>query len=443
MKYSLNILLILMTSTAFSQFKGHSGIYFLGTADTPIPENIYEIQNISGLVCRFKWESIEPSPGNFNWDFVDNEILKAQEANKKISLQPLGKPDWIKTELNADSYYYIDKNNYHNTYGQVLSSILPWDDIYLNRLKILIKEMATKYADNNTVSYINAIGGNISRNLPDTVVIDVESLTKAPFWNTFNYDAITLANKMNEITDYYMSLFPATPLWCSVDYVSFEPFSSSKLRNYLASLYTSYGIDHYPDRFGLFREDISACTTNSPTNGSQWFIMDNNKDRTGAQMLWNVQDEPNFRMNKCGKVSSPTKASVMDSAINQALKYGMRYIEVYGIDILDQSLTTIIDKANQLLIKQGHNSLDDSSIKTTEKENNNIKIHPNPTKDRIYIEAKEQICKKVQLFSLEGQLVIETNTNEISLFHLPEGIYYLFLTTNKRASIHKVLKIAG
>lgn len=333
-------------------FTGHSGVYFLGTSGIPISTTNYSNPNISGVVVRFKWNDVEPTPGNFNWSFVDGEISKAITYNKKVSLQPLGKPEWLDS-IGAQQYYYVEKSSFSPNFGHIVSDVIPWDSTYVNRYKLFLQNLAAKYANNAVVTYVNAIGGNFSRGLPDTVLADTILLTKQAFWTAYNYNADTLGKLMNKMTDYYMSLFPKTPMWCSVDYVTFQPNASGQARNYLASIYTAYGIGHYPDRFGLFREDVSGCNPNlaSIASGSHWYIMQQNPCRTGAQMLWNVQDGP-ARMNQCGILPN-TKTLVFDSAVNKGLALGMRYLEVYGIDIIDSALTTSIQQANSKLIAKG------------------------------------------------------------------------------------------
>lgn len=350
LKYLLIFCLIISLGSK-AQFIGQSGVYFLGTANVPLNASIYSNPNINGVVVRFNWNDVEPKPGSFNWSFVDGEIAKAITTGKKISLQPLGRPNWLDS-IGVRQYYYIDKNKSHATYGKPISDIIPWDTLYINRYKIFLQNIAYKYANNSTVSYLNAIGGAFSRGLPDSVLLDSSKLTLQPFWTASNYNADTLGKIMNNITDYYMDLFPKTPLWCSVDYVLFQPNANGLARNYLASIYCSYGIKKYPDRFGLWREDIAAC--NPPqtiSSGSQWAILQQNLCRTGAQMLWNVQDGP-LRMNQCGVIPN-TKSIVLDSAINKGLSYGMRYLEIYGIDIIDTSLAKSIQNANVKLINKG------------------------------------------------------------------------------------------
>ena len=431
MKRQILISIVLFfTILSFSQFKGASGVYYLGSADTAIPTAKYSNPNISGAVCRFTWDSCEPSPGTFNWAFVDGEIQKAKAANKKISLQPLGFPVWMKTFPNVQLYYSIDKNQFHSTYGKVISSVIPWNPTYLDRVKNFIQQLALKYAGDSTVSYLNAIGGQISRNMPDTVLIDTTLKTKAAFWKAFPYNADSIAKKMFPVIDFYMAHFPKTPLWCSVDYVSFEFKATGRTPNYLATLYSNYGISSYPDRFGLWREDIAGCTLYPPQTGNQWNILKNNPDRTGAQMIWSVQDGP-ARMNTCGIVPN-SKQEVMDSAVNKALNFGMRYLEIYGIDIDDSSLSLNIQNANARLIARGKQL---TSTGISELNPYNIKVYPNPANHFFSIELPAENTD-LKLVDISGRIIFQqknqTGKVNIDCQNIAHGIYFLQLFNQNR-----------
>ncbi|MEI8271710.1 MAG: T9SS type A sorting domain-containing protein [Paludibacter sp.] len=440
MKRQILISIVLFFSlVSFSQFKGASGVYYLGSADTAIPTVKYANPNLSGAVCRFNWDSCEPSPGVFNWAFVDGEIQKAKAANKKISLQPLGLPAWMKTFPNVQVYYSIDKNQFHTTYGKVISNVIPWNPTYLDRVNNFIQQLALKYANDTTVSYVNAIGGQISRNMPDTVLIDTILKTRAAFWKAFPYNADTVAKKMLPVIDFYMNNFPNKPLWCSVDYVSFELKASGRTPNYLATLYTNYGISTYPDRFGLWREDIAGCTLYPPQTGNQWNILKNNPDRTGAQMIWSVQDGPT-RMNTCGIVPN-TKQEVMDSALNKGLNFGMRYIEIYGVDIDDSSLSQNIQNANAKLIVRGKQL---GSTGVSELNADNVKVYPNPAGKIFSIELPNGMTN-IKLVDIFGRIIIFRQNNQnpkvcIDCQYFTRGIYFLQLSNlNQEHYFYKII----
>lgn len=428
MKKHIYILFIIISIQGQAQFIGQSGVYYLGTAGLPISTTNYSNANINGVVVRFKWNDVEPTPGNFNWAFVDGEISKAITYNKKVSLQPLDKPDWLGS-IGAKQYNYIDKNTAHTTYGQVLSEVIPWDSTYVSQYKIFIQNLAAKYANNPVVTYVNTIGGNFSRNLPDTVITNTTTLTKQAFWKAFSYNADSLGSLMNKMTDFYMSQFPTTPLWCSVDYVLFQPNATGQARNYLASIYCNYGISKYPDRFGLFREDISACNPPQPiSTGSQWFIMQQNTCRTGAQMLWSVQDGPT-RMNQCG-IQPNTKSAVLDSAVNKALKFGMRYLEIYGVDISDATLSTSIQTANNKLIAKGAACNPQSGVNNLP-DLKDFSVSPTFAVESIRISFSDnQEKQQIQVFNSMGMLVKElavSQSDQISVSELSSGMYFIRL----------------
>lgn len=327
------------------EFQGKGGIYYLGNADIPINNSAFSNPNLAGVVVRFKWENLELAPNIFDWSFIDGEIAKAKASNKRVTIQPLGYPNWIVTALGASSYLYIDRNTFHSTYLDTLRDVITWDGVYLSRVENLIDRLAEKYSRDTVVSYINLIGGQISRGLPDSVV--TVSGSKA-FWKEFPYNADTVVAKMKPMLDRYMLKFPKTPLWCSVDYVSFENKASARASNYLSSQFVTFGVSKYPERFGCWREDIAACNPQPDVQTTnQWYVMQQNRLRTGAQMLWNVQDGPT-RMNRCG-ILPGTKQVVLDSSFNNGLRLGMRYFEVYAADIQDPSLSNSMAKYNAIL----------------------------------------------------------------------------------------------
>ena len=306
-----------------AQFKGKGGVFYKGTANVAMNNSVYQNPYINGVVVVIDWDKIESTPGNFNWTYIDGELVKAKQFKKYVSILPVNTPSWFES-IGVQKYYNVDLNTYHATYGKIISGIVPWDTIYIKRYKLFLQNLAFKYANDTTVAYINAIGMAISRNMPSDVITDTVTKASIPFYQKFSYNADSLAVIMNRMTDYYMNLFPNTPVWCSVDYVLFETAASGKPKNYLPSLACNYGIRNYPDRFGLWREDIAGCNpgTSIPTS-SQWYLLQQNPTRTGAQMLWSVQDlTTTARMNKC-RILPNTKPAVMDSAVNNR---GREYI---------------------------------------------------------------------------------------------------------------------
>ncbi|MDF1612834.1 T9SS type A sorting domain-containing protein [Stygiobacter electus] len=439
MKYFYTTIFILINSSVYAQFIISPGLYTLGTADKTTPENIVNLPFIDGVVIRTKWETVEKQPGLFDWTYIDSEVNNAKKFGKKSVIQILGSPAWIRDSLNAQVYFYIDQNKYHPTFGDTLFGYIPWDNIYLQRVKNLITALGAKYAADTNIAYINAVSGSISRNLPEKIA------DGRNFWEVFDYNPDTLIAKLCSVLDVYMSVFPNTPLWSSMDYVSFEPKATGKRPNYVCGEYAKYGVGKYPDRFGLWREDISGCTLYPPNPGSPWAVMSNYSDRTGAQMLWHVQDGPT-RMNQCG-IADTTKAGVMQAALEKGIMFGIRYFEIYGADVKDTSLHNVFTLFSEKL----HSTLTDAKEMKHNSEIRTFQLfqnYPNPfnpsTTIRFSLPKTEHVTLKV--FDVLGNEITtlvnaEMTAGEHSIVfdakNLSSGVYFYQLKTN---SLIKIMK---
>jgi hypothetical protein len=69
------------------------------------------------------------------------------------------------------------------------------------------------------------------------------------------------------------------------------------------------------------------------------------------------------------------------------------------------------------------------------------KIYPNPVTDKINIKISDEI-KSVELFDMQGDLVLKSNKSEIDASDLCQGIYtYIIRTVTDKSSYGKVIKI--
>ena len=343
--YFFFVLFIAQTQ-AQTPFNGHVGLYILGASNQPLPTADFSKTFVDGAAVRVFWSSLETTPDVFNWAFLDGEVAKAAAANKKVSISVLGNPKWLEG-LGAQQYFYVDKNTNHPTFGDTLPDYVPWDSVFVSRVKNLNQKLGQHFSANPTVSYLNTVAGFFSRNLPKEDVLTPSGWQ--PIWLSFGYHADTIVAVMKEVLDVYMTAFPTTPQWNSMDYQSFEPAATGHARNYISQQFANYGLATYPSRFGVWREDLAGCNPPPTTQTtSQWYPVIQNPCRNGAQMLWNVQDGP-ARMNQCGILPN-TKSVVIDSAINRGIALGMRYMEVYKIDMEDTTLATTLTAAHARLL---------------------------------------------------------------------------------------------
>jgi len=85
------------------------------------------------------------------------------------------------------------------------------------------------------------------------------------------------------------------------------------------------------------------------------------------------------------------------------------------------------------------------NVLTTNNNLDNIRIYPNPVKERIYIEIKDLFVSSVQIFNIRGQLIktfnISLGLNTYDIDDLDTGIYILKVFTNDDEMNYKILKV--
>jgi hypothetical protein len=74
---------------------------------------------------------------------------------------------------------------------------------------------------------------------------------------------------------------------------------------------------------------------------------------------------------------------------------------------------------------------------------NQYKIYPNPTFDKLNIDIHGNTVNPIELFNTQGKRVMTTslaNSNQIDVSHLSPGIYFIKLVTDKNSIIYKFVK---
>lgn len=219
---------------------------------------------------------------------------------------------------------------------------VPYDPVFLAKWTAFISAAGARYANESTVAYVLGSSESVTNGwgMPTT---DANGNS----WTSYDYTTDKLLGAMKTIVDAFMGAFPTTAEWVEVGVITFEPDVSGNTTTYVAEQIADYGFSTYPDRFGVWREDISGCT-GEPAQGA-WPILWDHKGRDGAQMLWHVQDGPT-RMNKCGLMPND-KPTVLQAAVQRGLDYGMPYLEIYEVDVTDPDLAGVIQFASQNLGK--------------------------------------------------------------------------------------------
>ncbi len=74
--------------------------------------------------------------------------------------------------------------------------------------------------------------------------------------------------------------------------------------------------------------------------------------------------------------------------------------------------------------------------------NNSISIIPNPTSNTLTINLKDDILKNIIIYNELGQKIKETASNEVDISNLPDGIYFVKITSqSSKIATKKIIKL--
>ena len=81
--------------------------------------------------------------------------------------------------------------------------------------------------------------------------------------------------------------------------------------------------------------------------------------------------------------------------------------------------------------------IDNPADECWQKEN----IFPNPVQNDLFVNVDDEKVKRVEVYSLSGDLVVsENNTNKVSMSNIPQGIYIVKIKTNNKSIVRQIIK---
>ncbi len=312
----------------FSATKTPKGIYSTLASSMPV-ESLLGNQYVKGISIRTSWDSIESIEGTFDWSCIDNLISQAKKAGKKISITIMpgvNTPEWVYVK-GAEKFYFIDKNPYHPTYGQLLYCPMPWDAVYLTSWKHFIETLAVRYGKNPAVSWVR-ITGPMNTTTMDWGILEKE-------WDDCSKQKITVAIK-SVIDSFANSFYPKS--------LSIAIAGGAKT---MVTEVVNYGFMNYPRQFNI---QINSWRAAMPPTEEQNPIMDlfeQYSPNTGAQMVWSATNDPDCRMN--GRIKPCDPYTSLDRAIDAAIIYNLSFLEIYAVDIMNPDLQGVLKKYNDFI----------------------------------------------------------------------------------------------
>lgn len=354
----------------------HRGVYSLTATDKEPSQRLWNNNYITGVVLRVRWSFIETAEGQYDWGYLDAQIRAAKASGKKLSIYiKAGKvedlPEWLLKKYALQLFSYDDANPYHECSDEnpcKVTFAASWDPIYLEKWTNFIKVFGSRYQNESTIAYVRGASQSVLSGWEGSKLLYDETGNKQLSWSEAGFTAENIINAAKKIIDVYVGSFPNAVLWDEPVVIKpWNEISGATSALYVSEKIVEYGFGHYPDRYGVWREDLHGCIDAPPIDNSNFKklfkILWEHQGKNGAQMLWNVQDGTDgnlftFRMNpkNCAgdedKDGDLDRADVLKKAVDAALAYQMPYIEIYQADILDPELQDTIAYAHTHLYKE-------------------------------------------------------------------------------------------
>ncbi len=321
------------------------GIFAMSRGARPIPKKLLAHSAVSGIVVRDKWRNLEPRENEYDWRYFDEQLARVAKSGKLASLVltygGLAVPEWL-LKKNMRFFNFTNRNSFSPKFGKQVSTPLFWDANFLRYKKRLIMAMGKRYAEYPGLVLVSAQCAN--------AITDDWNIPKKPEnirqWRTLDYSTEKLLRACQEMIDVTMKAFPKQIVKMAIGPVP-KALDSSPLR--LAKAIIRYAQKKYPGRLIVQRHNLSAKTPDPRKTRRLWgwqVILDN-RPAVAAQMLWSAADTRSCRLN--GRRKPCDSETMLAEAVDIGLAYGVRYLEIYGVDLLRfYGKKTILQAAQKL-----------------------------------------------------------------------------------------------
>lgn len=153
------------------------------------------------------WESVEQTPGNYNWSSIDNEISAtlAKNPNAKFRIRLYAgrqAPDWVKDA--SGGCVQVDPDSANGASGCVPRF---WTDTYIDRYEILMDAFAAKYESNAAV--VDFINSACSTIFAESFILGADAASVDRLWQAGLTEA-GHQNCLNRTTAKMMQVFPTS-----------------------------------------------------------------------------------------------------------------------------------------------------------------------------------------------------------------------------------------
>ncbi len=322
------VLILVVISSMFmnmsllaGSYEKYYGIYALPTKGKVYKE-VFEKPFVKGVSIRISWEVLEPEEGRFEWEKLDKIIAQARSYNKYVTIRIMTgvySPKWIFEDEDIPKMEFISKNrNKKNFLGKTVVLPVLWDRNYLEKYFNFLKKLGERYGDDPNVFWIAVTGpatGPATPHLP-------KSRSALEVFREHGFTKEKWLNVWELAIDKTVEAFPDKLISLCIDVPRFYVDMAGEL--------AAYAVSKYEGRICLQSNGMSAKVLDAIDENPIFkdffsiFMKYREKAIIGFQMAWASVWRDRGR----------DRLGPLDKAIETALKFGAKYIEIYQDDIV-------------------------------------------------------------------------------------------------------------
>jgi hypothetical protein len=265
---------------------------------------------VYGISWRYRWKTVEPREGQYNWELIDKALQVSRNAGKQVMLRVTAgmfTPDWV-YQAGAKPFDFSNTDLAHpQNAPQTTKMPIPWDEVYLAKWEAFIQAFGRRYNSHPHVYSIQMTGGGHigEMNLP-------QAHAK---WQQSGYSDEKLIAAWKRIIEAYQKAFPNITTNLDIN----EPLGwnrSNVLKPIVSYVLATYGRKVYLQQNGLkadLRYDDPMRQIIREASG---------KTSVGYQMVG-------------GKGFLDQQTGDRLTAFRNAMEDHANYIEVYAADVRD------------------------------------------------------------------------------------------------------------
>jgi Beta-galactosidase len=272
---------------------------------------------IYGISLKFRWSTLEPGDGRYDWSLIDQAISLSAEFGKKVVLRVysgLVTPDWAYANgAAAFTFTNSDLSNPQQYPGGTLRMPLPWDDRYLAEWTAFVSAFGARYDGNPHIYMIEMAGGGVIGEmcLPHSTPAIVGR------WRAAGYSDAADIGAWKRVVDAYRAAFPGTPT--ALDLC--EPLGRN-VSNVMKPV-AEYALGQYPGRVYLQQNGLQASYSNGINDVRSILRAAATRTVVGYQMYGGAG------------TNLDEKTGDRRTAFQVAIEDGAQYVEVYQGDLAD------------------------------------------------------------------------------------------------------------